>query len=181
MLKKAWGWEEMAESDAIRNFGHTLVQVFSNAVNGVINADGWFATGDVATIDSDGFVYIVDRVKDLVIRGGENISCTEVEQVVYEALPEVVQELAVFGIPDQRLGEVVGMMVRTKRGQEGKVTQKDIIAAAAASGKLAKFKLPEHVFFTSDPLPRGATEKIQRREIKKQVIAMLEKEPKSRL
>ena len=141
----------------------------------------WFATGDVATIDADGFVYIVDRVKDLVIRGGENISCTEVEQVVYEALPEVVQELAVFGIPNQRLGEVVGMMVRTKRGQEGKVTQKDIIAAAAASGKLAKFKLPEHVFFTSDPLPRGATEKIQRREIKKQVIAMLEKEPKSRL
>ena len=71
--------------------------------------DGWFHTGDVATIDEDGFVFIVDRIKDMVLRGGENVYCSEVEAAIYEL--DGVAEAAVFGVPDDRLGEIVGAAI----------------------------------------------------------------------
>ena len=77
--------------------------------------DGWFRTGDIATIDEDGFVFIVDRAKDMVLRGGENIYCSEVESAIY-AHPDVA-EAAVFGVPDERLGEIVGAAVVPRAGQ----------------------------------------------------------------
>ena len=134
-----------------------------------IDQDGWFSTGDVAEIDAEGFVYIVDRVKDLVIRGGENISCTEVEQAVYEH-PGVF-EATVFGLPDKRLGEIVGLMVRVKPGQS--LDKAALLAFIKEQGKLAKFKMPEQVVFTAAPLARGATGKIQRREIQATVAEQL--------
>ena len=134
-----------------------------------IDADGWFSTGDVAEIDADGFVFIVDRVKDLVIRGGENISCTEVEQCVYEH--PAVFEATVFGLPDKRLGEIVGVQVYLRSGAT--LDAAELIAFLKDKGKLAKFKMPEKVVFTSQPLARGATGKIQRREIKAKVAEQL--------
>ena len=71
--------------------------------------DGWFHTGDIATIDEDGFVFIVDRAKDMVLRGGENVYCSEVEAAIYEH--DGVAEAAVFGVPDERLGEDVGAAI----------------------------------------------------------------------
>ena len=77
--------------------------------------DGWFNTGDIATIDDDGFVFIVDRAKDMVLRGGENVYCTEVETAIYEH--DDVAEAAVFGVPDERLGEEVGLRDRAEAGR----------------------------------------------------------------
>ena len=78
--------------------------------------DGWFHTGDVAYLDEDGFLYIVDRIKEIIIRGGENISCLEVEAAIY-AHPGI-HEAAVFGLPDERLGEIVGAAVVLREGVE---------------------------------------------------------------
>ena len=71
--------------------------------------NGWFHTGDIARVDEDGFVFIVDRAKDMVLRGGENVYCSEVEAAIYEH--PGVAEVAVFGVPDDRLGEIVGAAI----------------------------------------------------------------------
>merc|ERR1719195_1086061 len=76
--------------------------------NKAIDKEGWFHTGDVAKIEG-GFVFILDRLKDLIIRGGENIDCSEVEAMLYP--PPAIRECSVFGLPDERLGEVVGVAV----------------------------------------------------------------------
>jgi long-chain acyl-CoA synthetase len=76
--------------------------------------DGWFNTGDIARIDEDGFVFIVDRAKDMVLRGGENVYCSEVETAIYQH--DDVAEAAVFGIPDERLGEEVAAAIVLKPG-----------------------------------------------------------------
>ena len=78
--------------------------------------DGWFNTGDIARIDEDGFVFIVDRAKDMVLRGGENVYCSEVEAAIYEH--DGVAEAAVFGVPDERLGEEVGAVIVLRDGAE---------------------------------------------------------------
>ena len=78
--------------------------------------DGWFNTGDIARIDADGFVFIVDRAKDMVLRGGENVYCSEVEVAIYEH--DAVAEVAVFGVPDERLGEDVGAVIVLRDGAE---------------------------------------------------------------
>ena len=78
--------------------------------------DGWFNTGDIARIDEDGFVFIVDRAKDMVLRGGENVYCSEVEAAIYQH--DAVAEAAVFGVPDERLGEDVGAVVVLRDGAE---------------------------------------------------------------
>jgi acyl-CoA synthetase (AMP-forming)/AMP-acid ligase II len=122
--------------------------------------DGWFRTGDVGYIDGDGFIYIVDRIKDIVIRGGENISCLEVEAAIY-AHPGV-REAAVFGLPDQRLGEIVGAAVVLNEGVSlGAGELREYLAE-----RLASFKLPERVWFRGEPLPRVASGKIYKRQIK---------------
>ena len=78
--------------------------------------DGWFHTGDIARIDEDGFVFIVDRIKDMVLRGGENVYCSEVEAAIYEI--DGVAEAAVFGVPDDRLGEIVAAAIVLAPGVE---------------------------------------------------------------
>ena len=121
---------------------------------------GWLHTGDIARIDEDGFIFIVDRKKDLVIRGGENISCTEVEAIVYRH--SAVAECSVFGVPDDRLGEEVGIAVYLKPGQTLDQTdlQKHCLDLAA------KHKVPRYVWFMDQPLPRNASGKFLRRELR---------------
>ena len=91
--------------------------------------DGWFHTGDVATIDEDGFVFIVDRIKDMVLRGGENVYCSEVEAAIYEL--DGVAEAAVFGVPDDRLGEIVGAAIVLSPGAS--MTEEELRRRSRAS------------------------------------------------
>eukprot|EP00037_Helgoeca_nana_P010182 m.89522 g.89522 ORF g.89522 m.89522 type:complete len:586 (+) comp20064_c0_seq2:196-1953(+) len=137
----------------------------------VLTEDGWFRTGDIATINPAGFIFIVDRLKDIVIRGGENISCTEVENAFY-AGTSAIMECTAFGVPDERLGEEIALMVFLKKG-EIKATIPDMLASVA--GTLANFKTPQarHVFIIDNPLPRGATGKIQKAQVRKDAAALL--------
>jgi long-chain acyl-CoA synthetase len=122
--------------------------------------DGWLHSGDLGRIDDEGFLYIVDRAKDMVIRGGENISSIEVEAALFEH-PSVL-EAAVFAVPHQVLGEEVGAVVRLRPGAT--ITADEL--RAHASALLAPFKVPAHIWLTDEPLPRGATGKVQKREIR---------------
>ena len=122
--------------------------------------DGWFRTGDVAVIDDDGWVRIADRIKDVVIRGGENIHCSEVEAAIYEL--DEVAEAAVFGVPDDRLGEAVAAAIVLVPGTE--IDQAAL--AAHLEGRLARFKHPRHVWFLDEPLPRNANGKFLKRDLR---------------
>ncbi|MEE2663745.1 MAG: class I adenylate-forming enzyme family protein, partial [Myxococcota bacterium] len=111
--------------------------------------DGWFHTGDIAVIDDDGFIEIVDRKKDMVLRGGENVYCSEIESALFSH-PDVV-ECAVFGVPDERLGEEVGAAVVTRPGSG--VTA-DALRAHCAE-RIARYKIPRYVWLRDEPLPRN--------------------------
>jgi acyl-CoA synthetase (AMP-forming)/AMP-acid ligase II len=127
--------------------------------------DGWFHTGDVGYLDEDNMLFIVDRIKDIIIRGGENISCLEVEAAIYAC--KQVAEVAVFGLPDTRLGEVVGATVYLKPGA---VLSEDELREFL-SDHIAAFKIPVYMEFSKQPLPRMASDKIFKRQIKEQVMA----------
>ena len=129
--------------------------------------NGWFHTGDVAYMDADGFVYIVDRIKEIIIRGGENISCLEVEAAIY-AHP-AVHEVAVFGLPDERLGEIVGAAIVLREGEE--MTTDDLRNFLAEH--VAGFKIPAHSWFRAEQLPRIASGKIFKRQLKADYAAEL--------
>jgi len=120
---------------------------------------GWFCTGDLATVDEDGYIYIIDRKKEIIISGGENISPKEVEEVIY-GHPSVF-EVAVIGVPDQKWGEAVKAVVVLKPGKAA--TEDEIITFCRNS--LARFKVPKSVEFT-DSLPKTASGKISRKELK---------------
>ncbi len=126
--------------------------------------DGWFNTGDIAKIDEDGFVFIVDRAKDMVLRGGENVYCSEVETVIYQH--DDVAETAVFGIPDERLGEEVACAIVLKPGAS--MTEDQL--RAFLGERIAKHKIPAKVWFLDDQLPRNANGKFVKRELRKQLI-----------
>ncbi len=126
--------------------------------------DGWFHTGDVATIDDDGFVFIVDRIKDMVLRGGENVYCSEVEAAIYEL--DGVAEAAVFGVPDDRLGEIVGAAIVLSPGAS--MTEEQLLARLGEH--LAKFKIPERVWFLNESLPRNANGKFVKRDLKESLL-----------
>lgn len=115
--------------------------------------DGWLRTGDVGYIDEEGYIFIVDRMKDMVISGGENIYCAEVERVLGE-LPGI-GECAAFGIPDERLGELLVAVVRGENLGEQQV--KDWVGE-----RLARYKAPGHVAFLSDALPRNHVGKVDK-------------------
>ena len=127
--------------------------------------DGWFHTGDIARIDEDGFVFIVDRAKDMVLRGGENVYCSEVEAAIYEH-PEVA-EAAVFGIPDDRLGEAVAAAIVLRPG--GGLTRDELDQFLAE--RIAKFKIPTTVWFREEQLPRNANGKFLKRELRDELVA----------
>ena len=120
--------------------------------------DGWFHTGDLAKVDEDGYFFIVDRKKDLIIRGGYNVYPREVEEALYEH--DSVAEVAVIGIPDDDLGEEVGAAVALKSGED--VSVEDL--RAFAKEQLAAYKYPRVVWIV-DELPKGPTGKILRREV----------------
>jgi long-chain acyl-CoA synthetase len=123
--------------------------------------DGFVRTGDLARLDAEGFLFIVDRAKDMLIRGGENIYCVEVEDALY-AHPAVM-DAAVVGIAHKVLGEEPAAAVTLKPG--GSASEDDIKAFVAA--RLAAFKVPVKVTFWPEPLPRNANGKILKHEIKK--------------
>jgi acyl-CoA synthetase (AMP-forming)/AMP-acid ligase II len=122
--------------------------------------DGWFHTGDMGRVDADGYLYIEDRKKDMIVSGGENISSSEVERALYEH--PAVLEVAVVGVPDERWGEVPKAFVVLR---DGAIASADDLIAHCR-GRLAKFKVPKHVEFL-DSLPRNPSGKILKRELRK--------------
>ncbi len=125
--------------------------------------DGWLHTGDIAYLDADKFIYIVDRKKDMVLRGGENIYCAEVENALH-AHPAVA-ECSVFGIVDPRLGEEVGAVVVFGPGQTASADElRDACAAL-----IARHKIPRYIWIQDQPLPRNANGKFLRRELRETV------------
>lgn len=125
----------------------------------------WFRTGDVAVIDEEGFVFIVDRIKDLVIRGGENIGCGAVEYALQEH--PAVEEACVYGVPDARLGEEVGATLYVNRP----VSEEEL--REFLSTRLGKFQIPRYFRFETQPLPRGATGKILKKDLRAQAAKEL--------
>ncbi len=124
--------------------------------------DGWVKTGDLARIDDEGFIYIVDRAKDMLIRGGENIYCVEVENAIYDH--PAVMDAAVVGRPHKVLGEEPIAIVHLK--PDHSATEGEIRAHVAT--KLAAFKVPVQVIFIPENLPRNANGKIMKKELKAQ-------------
>lgn len=131
----------------------------SEATAAAFYPEGWFRTGDVGYINEDGFVTITDRLKDMIIRGGENVSCLEVENVLHEVVG--VDEVAVFGVPHESLGEVVGAAVFGKPDLDLEALQEH------AKSRLAPFKVPTRIWRAPTMLPRGATGKIDKKMIRK--------------
>jgi len=125
---------------------------------------GWLHTGDVARLDEEGFVYIVDRAKDMLIRGGENIYCVEIEGVLYEH--PAVADAAVIGVPHATLGEEPAAVVQVRAGIS--VTETELQEFVRT--KLASFKVPVKVWFYDGPLPRNPAGKILKRELRDELV-----------
>ena len=142
--------------------GPTIVRgYFGNAdATAAAITDGWFHTGDAGRLDDDGFLYVVDRLKDVVIRGGENVYAAEVEAALYEH-PDVA-EAAIVGVPDERLGEAVAAVVRLREGASADAAG----LQAHVAERLAAFKVPSIVHLTPDALPRNAAGKVLKRELR---------------
>ena len=122
--------------------------------------DGWLHTGDIGYFDEDGFLYLVDRAKDMILRGGENIYCAEVESALYTH-PAVLETVA-FAVADDRLGEEVGVAVHLKQG-----AMLDAAGLREHMGaRLAAFKVPRYIWFLAEPLPRNANGKFLKRELR---------------
>ncbi len=143
VMKGYWGNPE-ATAEAMRGGGEA--------------GGGWFRTGDLAKVDEDGYYYIVDRKKDLIIRGGYNVYPREIEEMFYEH-PDVA-EVAVIGIPHDELGEEIGAAVKLKPGATA--TPADL--RAFARERVAAYKYPRHIWIVDD-LPKGPSGKILRREV----------------
>jgi acyl-CoA synthetase (AMP-forming)/AMP-acid ligase II len=133
-----------------------------DATDALFTPDGYVRSGDVGYLDEEGYLFIVDRKKEIIIRGGENISAAEVEAECY-ACPAVA-ESAVFGAADERLGEVPVAVIYVKQGERLDEAQ----LRAFLDGRLAKFKIPERIIISPKPLPRLGTGKIDRRALKAQ-------------
>ncbi len=127
--------------------------------------DGWLRTGDVGRVDEEGFVYVEDRAKDLVLRAGENVSCAEVEAAVYEH--PAVYEAAVFGVPHERLGEEVAVAVLPKEGHPLDPADLQVFVAE----RIAGFKVPSKVIVVDRQLPRNAAGKILKRQLRDEITA----------
>ena len=158
-------WNEVAEGElgeiAIKTPA-SMVGYWKNdeATKECMNEGGWFRTGDLGKFEGP-FLYIVDRVKDMVIRGGENIACPEVEAAIYEH--ENVLEVCVFGVPDTRLGEIVSCCIYLKPGTN--LNQEEL--SSFLSDKLAPFKIPAEFNFTENKIPRLASEKFDKPTLRK--------------
>lgn len=129
--------------------------------------DGWFHTGDIGLLDEHGFLVIKDRAKDIVIRGGENVACAEVEYALSEH-PDVF-EAAVYGLPDERLGEIVGATVMVKPG--ARLSEADL--QSFLRDQIAHYKVPSHIWFATEQLERIASGKIAKKILREQAIQRL--------
>ncbi len=149
--------------------GSPVVRGYWNKPDATARAfqDGWFRTGDLAYFDDEEFIYVVDRIKDIVIRGGENISCLKVEDALYQC--EGVAEAVAFGIPDERLGEELAAVVVPRKG--AKVSADRL--RAEMERHLGSFEVPANIVFRDTPLPRMATGKFAKRHIREAVLAQI--------
>src|SRR4051794_20029405 len=140
--------------------GHNVMKGYWNKPDATEESikDGWFHSGDMAKVDEDGYFFIVDRKKELIIRGGYNVYPREIEEVLYEH--PAVREAAVIGVPDDSMGEEVGAAVALKEGEEvDEATLRDHV-----KNEVANYKYPRKIWFV-DELPKGPTGKILKREI----------------
>jgi acyl-CoA synthetase (AMP-forming)/AMP-acid ligase II len=144
----------------------TLVKEYWNRpdANAKDFRDGWFNSGDIGYFDADGYLFLSDRAKDMVIRGGENIYPAEIEGVIFDH-PEV-EEVAAFGIPDEKLGEQLAVAVVPRAGSS---LDADAIRSFAAE-HLARFKVPHYVWLQAEPLPRNAAGKVLKKDLKQTYI-----------
>ncbi|MFW6093881.1 MAG: class I adenylate-forming enzyme family protein [Pseudomonadota bacterium] len=144
--------------------GPNIVQGYWNKPEATAESftDGWFHTGDLGYRDTDGFYYVVDRKKDVVIRGGENVYCAEVEAALFEH-PDV-RDVAIIGLPHRELGEEVTAVIEPRPGH--RVDADDIQGFAAQ--RLARFKVPSRVIELAEALPRTATGKVLKRQLKEE-------------
>jgi len=147
--------------------GPNVVKGYWNNPEATANgfADGWYRTGDVGRIDAEGFIYVLDRIKDMLIRGGENIYCVEVEAALFTH--SAVLEAAVIGIPDRVLGEEVGAVVQLKPGMTATADE----LRAHAAGQLAAHKVPKRIEIRCGDFPRNASGKILKRQLRAELIA----------
>lgn len=148
--------------------GHNVMKGYWNrpdATAASIDAEGWFRTGDLARVDDDGYYFIVDRSKDMIIRGGYNVYPREIEEVLYEH--PAVREAAVIGVPDDMLGEEVGAAIALVSGSEADADAiRDFVKE-----RVAGYKYPRRIWFV-DELPKGPTGKILKRDIAIKSAAM---------
>ena len=128
---------------------------------------GWLSTGDLGWVDDAEYVTIVDRKKNIIIRGGENIACLDVEGALHRH--PAVLEAGVFSVPHDRLGEVVGAGIQLRPGQQ--VDGPEL--TAFLKDHIAAYKIPEHYWFQTEDLPRGATDKTDRRALRDQCLKQL--------
>jgi len=154
------------ESGEIWVRGATLVRGYwrNESATQAAFVDGWLRTGDLGHLDNDGYVYVDDRLKEMVLRGGENVYCSEVEAAIYEH--PSVREAAVVGVPDQRLGEVVAAVIVVRSGMN--LDEEELRSFLAT--RLAAYKLPALVDLRDEPLPRTATGKLLKTGLRADLI-----------
>jgi acyl-CoA synthetase (AMP-forming)/AMP-acid ligase II len=140
--------------------GPNVARGYWNRDSDAFMADGWFRSGDLVRTDEDGFVYIVDRIKDVVIRAGENVYCSEVEDALLDHA--AVQEVSVFGVPHELWGEEVVAVVQVKPN----ATVDPDELRAHVKDRLAAFKIPTTIVVSEEPLPRNAAGKVLKRELR---------------
>ncbi len=155
-------------------YGPNNVQGYWNKPEETAKAftDGWFHSGDAGFVDQDGFVYIVDRIKDMVLRGGENVYCVEVETVLFEH--DAVKDCAVIGLPHEKLGEEVAAVIVPT---DGRGAQDADALVEFLRSRLAGFKVPSKVFWQVDELPRNATGKVLKKDLRDR-YHLIETDPK---
>jgi long-chain acyl-CoA synthetase len=146
-------------------FGPNVVKGYWNKPEATAKAfvDGWYHTGDIGRMDDEGFVYVMDRIKDMLIRGAENIYCVEIEDVLY-AHPAVI-EAAVIGLPHKVLGEEVGAIVRVK----APVSEAQLIGHCGKA--LSAYKVPVRIYVRTDELPKNANGKILKNALREEIVA----------
>ncbi|HBN13760.1 MAG TPA: long-chain fatty acid--CoA ligase, partial [Pseudohongiella sp.] len=149
--------------------GATIMKAYWNRPEETAKAikNGWFHTGDIGLLDEHGFLVIKDRAKDIVIRGGENVACAEVEYALCDH-PDVC-EAAVYGLPDERLGEIVGASVMVQPGSGLDEATLQVFLRE----NIAHYKVPSHIAVQTEQLERIATGKIAKKLLREQAIKRL--------
>jgi len=158
--------EEQGHEGEICVRGRIVMKGYLNDLEGTRSASwdgGWYRSGDVGLFDADGYLYIIDRLKDMIITGGENVYSREVEEVLYTS--QAVQECAVIGLPDKEWGERVTAVIVPKPGK--KIVPQDLKALVKA--RLSAFKVPKE-FFVVDEMPKNPAGKILKRELKEKFV-----------